>query len=308
MSLKSEQPRSCALGSRQVMLVYNRQAGKHTKNSDYLKELQQQLAMHGLLPKIIAVDQLQELAANSVADQEVVIAVGGDGTVRSVVEKFIEHDIILGIIPAGTYNHLARDLNIPLTMAESIAVIAKGVTKQIDVAQVNDSIFLNNSSIGLYTKAVKFRQAYPSWMKWFATMMAAFNVFRRLPLFKVDYHLKGKEVEVITPLVFIANNQYDLELLKLTQRKQLDEGLLYLYLNQSQSHWDFVKLLFNVILRRQKKIRGKFSTIATESCRLYFQKKDIDVAVDGEVKCMATPLTYKTHPKKLTIIIPEEEL
>lgn len=305
--MKNERQDSHDKRSQQAIVVYNRHAGKSPKNSRYLAELKQQLAEQGILPRIIAVDQLHELRSEEVAKQCLVIVVGGDGTVRSTVEKFIENDIILGIIPAGTYNHLARDLNIPLGMTESIAVIAKGLTKHIDVAQVNDTIFLNNSSIGLYTKAVKYRRIYPHWMKWFATVIATFNVFRRLPLYKVDYHLKGKEVEVITPLVFIANNQYHLELLKLTQRKQLDEGMLYLYLNQSQSNWDFIKLLFNIILRRKKKIRGKFSIIATESCRLYFQKKFVDIAVDGEVKCLATPLLYKIS-KKLTVIIPEEEL
>jgi diacylglycerol kinase family enzyme len=61
-------------------------------------------------------------------------------------------DIPLGVIPAGTLNHFARDVGGWRDVAQALRVLAGGYTLPVDVARVNERIFLNNSSIGLYAR------------------------------------------------------------------------------------------------------------------------------------------------------------
>src|SRR5882757_426639 len=86
-----------------------------------------------------------------------IVAGGGDGTVRTVAQELVGSDVVLGVLPLGTLNHFARDLGLPLDIPGAVSVIVGGVTAAIDVAEVNDRIFVNNSSIGLYPNLVRDR-------------------------------------------------------------------------------------------------------------------------------------------------------
>ncbi|QRM33638.1 diacylglycerol kinase family protein [Microvirga sp. VF16] len=98
-------------------------------------------------------------AAHRIKDQELdAIVVGGDGSIRTVAHVLAGTDIPLGILPLGTLNHFARDLGIPTTIDEAVALIAAGQTHLFDVGEVNGEAFINNSSIGLYPYLVRERE------------------------------------------------------------------------------------------------------------------------------------------------------
>lgn len=88
-------------------------------------------------------------------DHGVVVAAGGDGTLNSVAKHLLETDIPVGILPLGTFNYAARLLDIPLDLVEAAQVIATGQTKRIHVARINQEIYLNNASLGLYPLFIK---------------------------------------------------------------------------------------------------------------------------------------------------------
>ncbi|UYQ95029.1 diacylglycerol kinase family protein [Chitinophaga horti] len=86
-----------------------------------------------------------------------VVAVGGDGTVRSVATVLIGTDIPLGILPAGSANGMARELSLPLTMPEALEVIVKRITQKIDVVRVDkDQYCVHLGDIGLNALMVKY--------------------------------------------------------------------------------------------------------------------------------------------------------
>ncbi len=289
------------------LLIYNPTSGarrlKHQKN---LGELITILKDNHLYPKMVSVYQLAILSKEDLPQTRLVIVAGGDGTINAVVNKFIEEEITLGIIPFGTYNHLAKDLMLPQDYASCVELILKGSVKKIDVAKVNEVYFLNNSSIGLYSRAVRYRLLFRNWVKWLAMTFATINVLKELPLLKASYEFEGHLLTVTTPLVFVSNNCYELEFLKLARRQTLQEGLLTLYINSSVSRSDFLKLLFDVLFFRKKHIKGKFAIQSVTQCQINVEKKLVDVTVDGEVFRMSAPLLYKIQPRKLTVIISEE--
>lgn len=87
---------------------------------------------------------------------DLVVALGGDGTVNEVVNGLapLERPPLLGIIPMGTVNDLARSLNIPLDADDAIKLLIRGAKKAIDVGLVNDRYFTNFIIIGHAAKAI----------------------------------------------------------------------------------------------------------------------------------------------------------
>lgn len=87
--------------------------------------------------------------------EDLVIAVGGDGTIEDVAFELVGSDTVLGILPTGTMNNLARELGIPLDLEQACALLGAGITRQIDVGQVRangqdtGSYFLETAGLGL---------------------------------------------------------------------------------------------------------------------------------------------------------------
>ena len=85
-----------------------------------------------------------------------VVAAGGDGTVSQVVNGLIGSTVPLGIIPVGTGNLLAKDLDIPLEIDDAVALIAgEHVIRKIDAMRVNNHISILNASLGISAKVMK---------------------------------------------------------------------------------------------------------------------------------------------------------
>ncbi|HIE70183.1 MAG TPA: hypothetical protein EYP98_08375, partial [Planctomycetes bacterium] len=88
---------------------------------------------------------IQEAVASGVG---AIVVGGGDGTVRTAARHLVGREITLGILPLGTLNRLARDLQIPLRLEDAARFLATASPNKIDVAKVNGSIFLCNSLMG----------------------------------------------------------------------------------------------------------------------------------------------------------------
>jgi len=90
------------------------------------------------------------LATRAAAEHsELVIAVGGDGTIHAVANGLVSTHSTLGIIPTGTMINLAHSLNIPDTIPAACVAIATGEMRLIDVGKMNEQIFLEVAGVGL---------------------------------------------------------------------------------------------------------------------------------------------------------------
>lgn len=242
------------------------------------------------------------------AGADAVIAGGGDGTISTVAGALLGREIPLGILPLGTLNHFAKDLNIPLTIPEAVRVIAAGHLVRHDVAVVNERVFINNSSLGIYPRAVLDRdqqQRRFGWGKWTAMTLAMFRGLHRFPLVEVRLQMGEDSIVRQTPLVFVGNNEYQIDLLNIGKRCRLDKGELSLYIANVQNRWGLFKLTLRAMIGRLKQSRD-FESVCLEQCWINSKRQLMHVAVDGEVIELKPPLHYRSLPRVLPIYVPQQ--
>jgi diacylglycerol kinase (ATP) len=90
----------------------------------------------------------REIARNAAGKYEIIVAVGGDGTVNEVASAIAGTDTILGIIPYGSGNGLSRFLGIPMNVEGAFKTFNEGRTISIDAAKMNGQWFFNMAGMG----------------------------------------------------------------------------------------------------------------------------------------------------------------
>ncbi|HKP35274.1 MAG TPA: diacylglycerol kinase family protein [Pyrinomonadaceae bacterium] len=254
-------------------------------------------------------EQLLELAQTAAEnDCTVVVAGGGDGTINTVAAQLVNNDKALGVLPLGTMNHFAKDLNIPLELDGAVQTIIAGHVTNVDLGEVNGRIFVNNSSLGLYPSIVREREKKQRLGsgKWPAYMWAAVAVLRRYPFLDIRLNIEGRSLVRRTPFVFIGNNEYEMETLNVGGRACIDAGELSLYVTNRTGRLGLFRLALRALLGGLKQDKD-FLAMCTKEIWIGTKHKRIRVALDGEVTVMEPPLHYRVLPLKLRVLAPARE-
>jgi diacylglycerol kinase family enzyme len=252
--------------------------------------------------------ELAALVAAAIARRpDVIVAGGGDGTVSTVAAALAGGTIALGVLPLGTLNHFAKDLRLPLDLADAVAQIANGATRRIDVGDVNGRVFVNNSSLGLYPDIVHDRERQRRRLgrgKWPALVWASVAALRRFPFLSVRLSVDGSERRRRTPLVFIGNNEYLMHGFAIGERARLDGGRLSLYIAQRAGRLRLLQLALHALIGRLKQARD-FEAIAATEIVVESRHRRLRVATDGEITLMTPPLRYRIRPASLLVVAGE---
>jgi diacylglycerol kinase family enzyme len=235
---------------------------------------------------------------------DVVVAAGGDGTVSAVAARMAGTARALGVIPGGTLNHFAKDLGVPSDLEGAVRVIRANRTRQVDIAEVNGRTFLNNSSLGLYVEIVREREKFRKHglRKWTAFAAAVVETLAHWPVVKVRLEIDGKITERRTPFVFIGNNRYRMDGLRMGSRDRLDEGQLCLLAARHLSRWGLARMAVAGLTGGLHHSEDLDVLCAHEA--LVKTKRRVQVALDGEVVRMSSPLHYRVRPGELKVIAP----
>jgi YegS/Rv2252/BmrU family lipid kinase len=236
------------------------------------------------------------------------IAAGGDGTINCVVQALVHTDAVLGVLPIGTFNHFARDLNLPLLWREALDVVLNGTTRQVDAARVNDRFFVNNLSMGLYPELVARREErgrhYPRWK---ARAYAAFATLRKYPHVAITVDTEHHHEVLRTHVFMVSNNSYDLSRLGIeAPRATLEEGRLSVYWLPHLPRLALMRFAAHYLAGRVKEAPG-FRSFRTARMKVQAAKKHLHVGIDGELFTLDTPLVITTAPSSLLVRVPKSQ-
>ena len=243
------------------------------------------------------VERVQKVLASEHPPSFVGVA-GGDGSIRSVVEVLLERSPTTPLLarPEGTRNHFARDLGLP-ELDDAVEAATSGHTRQVDAVKVNEAWFVNNSSIGVYPRLVAHRESRESHLpKGLAAIVAAWHQLRagRRVAVTVD------DEPVVAWAVFVGNNCYGESLRDRTGRDRIDEGVLDLRIARADRTFSRLRIFGAVLFGRVE----RSPLIDRRSCAsvVLDTGHETQVALDGEVSTMTSPLRFEVHPGVLTVV------
>lgn len=291
-----------------ISLIVNQRAGG-LRSSRPLSEMIATLERYGLRPEPILIGKrsnLREAARDALGrGAKTLVAVGGDGTVSAVASTLLDSEATLGVLPMGTLNHFAKDLQIPVNVEGASSVIANGAVVKIDVGEVNGRAFINNSGLGIYPKMVAWREEYQreGWAKWAALFWAAVTALRRMPFLQLRLTAGDTEAARLTPMIFIGNNEYEIEGVRAGTRRRLDAGRLFMYAVNAHTPGRLIHLSLLALLGRLRQPQD-FESLSVVEAWIETRRRWVKVSLDGEVARLETPLHFRTRPDALRVIVP----
>ena len=299
-----------------LSMIYNEKSGFHAnKKEDIYEKMMTIWTSHGFEIQVFDIASEPDIQTlmrkiferhQNYAHHGVIVAAGGDGTLNAVASHMIHQAIPMGILPMGTFNYVARVLNIPLDLLEAATVIATGEPRASHVACINDQIYLNNASLGLYPLFIKKREEYNRRFGRFplnAYTSGLDVLIRDRKELKLEIEVDGQRYPVKTPLIFFGNNQLQLEEMKLKIAKCAEIGLIAGVIIAKGDKRTLFKTLLQTIRGKLEQVEDVYS-FGAQNVIVYSKKPKLTVAVDGEIVSIATPLKLHVEKNALNIMVP----
>lgn len=315
MSSSSDNPPVHA-SQRLISMVMNTGSGHHAYGHEQLaRQLMAYFEQQGFEVDLYLLTEARQLGevvrqARSKHDREggVIVAAGGDGTLNTVAQELQHTNIRMGIIPLGTFNYVARALNIPLEPFAAAQVIVEGRARPVHLGTINHYVYLNNASIGLYPKIIEQRELYNARFGRFrvVAMVSGFVVLmREQRKLKLKMTIDGEQTPIETPLVFFGNNQLQLQDMKLTLADCVAQGKLAAVAITALTRWQMIKLIHRLQVGLFEQA-PEVTSFCAEHIKIESRVKQMKVAIDGEIVTIAPPLIFKVAHNALQVMVPQE--
>jgi diacylglycerol kinase family enzyme len=236
-----------------------------------------------------------------------VIVGGGDGTVSAAASALVGTDTLLGILPLGTLNHFARDLDIPTDLDEAAKLMAEQPTRNVDVGEMNERVFVNNSAIGLYPLMVVDRDLQRKRLgrsKRLAMLLASLRALARFNHYRLTLTVNEERTgRVDTPLLFVGNNDYRIDIGAPGKRERLDGGELCVLVLRKNSRRGLIAASIRALLGRSRE-DDMVRLDDVQRLRVTSRRSQLAVSLDGEVVRAGPSLDYRIRGKALKVIAP----
>lgn len=280
-----------------IVLIYNPHSGS-ALSLHQLRRICNQYSV-AIEAAIKVDDNLSKNIAPYIKKKAIIAAIGGDGTLSSIAGLVAGSNATFAPLPGGTLNHFTKDLGISQDINEAIKNLTSAKPRFIDVGSVNDTVFINNSSIGLYPSSLSEREDLEAkkLSKWPAAVIASIRAFVKYRTYTVTI---GNET-FKTPFLFVGNNDYHLDNLNNPGRSTVNKGVLSVYTVASSSRLDLIELIGWTIAGRLKNA-NEIRIWKTKSLTIHTKRQSIRLSRDGELERTQSPLRYKIREKSLKII------
>ena len=229
---------------------------------------------------------------------EKVIAVGGDGTIKLVAECLLRTNFLLGIIPVGSANGLAKELGISSDVNKALDVIVRGNFKQIHATSINQHLCVHLSDIGLNAYAVKKFETQQGRGLW-GYLIASLKALWQSKTMKVSMQINKKNIKLKAEIIVIANATMYGSGALINPIGKLDDMFFEIIVVKKIS----LAEVFKMMVTHAEYDSKKTQTFQTNSLTISSMKK-VHFQVDGEYLGRVNHITANLIPQALHVIIP----
>lgn len=299
-----------------LVIVLNRGSGRH-EGEDVRLVIEATLTSAGRPFSLHEVTDPAELGATAKTAVElakrqrgVVVAAGGDGTIKSVAEATLGSGCPFGVVPLGTFNYFGRVHGIPLDPKAACQMLLTSRAFAVQVGLINDRVFLVNGSIGLYPELLEEREHAKrrhGRSRWVAVWAALATILRPHRLLRIDAETKGVHVRFVTPTLFAGNNRLQLERVGIPAAPRVEQHRLVAVVLSPVGVFGMLGLFLRALFGRLGQSE-RIASFAFERMivRARFGRGRFKVGRDGEVEWLTGPLTFRVAPHPLLLLRPED--
>jgi diacylglycerol kinase (ATP) len=231
---------------------------------------------------------------------DLVLAVGGDGTINEVGKGLIGSETAMGIIPSGSGNGLARHLQIPTDPAKAIDTINCFHQTTIDTVRINEDYFLGVAGIG-FDAHIAQQFAKSKLRGFWAYAALVLKNYRKYSPQAFEMEVDGKAMKIEGLLVsFAKSSQYGNDI-KIAPHAKLNDDHFHLIILKNPPFYALPNLLLKL----------KNGTISTSKyyesicCReISIPRKKLNAHIDGEPAFFEKGICLKVCPKSLKVVVP----
>lgn len=232
---------------------------------------------------------------------ERVLIAGGDGTIKMVAEALEDQDVVFGIIPAGSANGLAVDLNLPKTVAENLEIAFNGDFIAMDMIEINGLKSLHLSDIGLNAQLVKnYEQGNTRGKLGYALQAITTLVDADEPFSAV---IQSHEVafECSAKMIVIANSQKYGTGVTINPDSQMNDGKFEIVILKNLD-----LLVFGKIITGNMPVNTEDVEIISTDKATITTHKPVSFQIDGEYCGEESVLNINILPGRIKLAIPDE--
>jgi diacylglycerol kinase (ATP) len=244
-----------------------------------------------------------EIARRALHDFDVIVAIGGDGTVNEIIPGMLFSNKPLGIIPGGSGNDFIKSLNIPNNIEAAVEIILRGKTSVIDVGKINDTYFANGVGIGfdaaVNRASYEINHSKRGLLLYLCALAKTLGKYEPVPL---TISMNGSTMQQETFLLTVGNGGTCGGGFKLTPHARVDDQLLDVTivkpLGVARLLWHLPKVFAGTI----EKVK-KYATLRTTEKLTIESAVPVPVHVDGEIyEGSATTFEIEVVPEALRVI------
>ncbi len=226
------------------------------------------------------------------------VAMGGDGTIKDLAEVAIDVNLPLGILPGGSANGMARELNLPTALADALEVVANGREQPIDVLEVNGEVCLHLSDIGLNAQLIRYYKQN-NWRGMFGYARGVARVLMRRRVLEVTIRTPHQEFHRKGVMVALANARMYGTGAVINPDGDMSDGRFEVVLLRQFSWTEFLKMFW----RFQPYDPIKTETLSAKSIHIETKQKAY-FQVDGEYRGRITKIDAEIMAGALRVLVP----
>lgn len=256
----------------------------------------------------------REKAQRALSAHTAVVAVGGDGTLNTVAQAAHAAGCAMGVVPQGTFNYFARTHDIPVDPTEAVSQLLRSTPVPVQVAGVNDRLFLVNASLGLYPDLLEDREAYKARFgrsRWVAFVAACATLLRAQRKLRVHIEMGGTVRDVQTLTLFVGNNRLQLQQLGAEPEDTVagtpGDGSMAALMLRPIGTLPMIGLMLHGAMGRLGEAAGverfEFQHMVVNPT-LTQGRWGVKVAFDGEVTTLRAPLDFRVLAQPLYLLAP----